>query len=170
MRNISIPQQPPTQPNPHQFKDCLDSLRFSGRWLEVTIPIDDKGNFLTIGIVYGISGSNWRDEAMVQNERLLTMAVARCLSYGDEAYLLLGDFNVNERKSDILDSSVKSSSLINLWSDRHPDQLDQPTYLQNGIVDIIDRDEVGASTLDMAYTNRAESRVDNGRAARRRRA
>ena len=52
-------------------------------------------------IVYGISGSNWRDEAMVQNERLLTMAVARCLSYGDEPYLLLGDFNVNERKSDI---------------------------------------------------------------------
>ena len=67
-----------TSPDKH-----VDELWHSGRWTEVRCPISESGHYLTMAVLYGVSGATQPCEARTRTEDLLIMATARSLSFGD---------------------------------------------------------------------------------------
>ena len=76
----------------------LDELVASGRWAEVAVPIDRKGSYVNVSILYGVPGANAGGDAYRINERFMSMATARVMSSQDAPHLLLMDGNVAQKE------------------------------------------------------------------------
>jgi hypothetical protein len=130
---------------PSSIDDHLEELRYSGRWSETAIPISKEGH-------YG-------GEQFTKNEQLLTMAIARAASAGDEPYILVMDANISVDDSTAISTALRLSHLVHLTNDRNPEEAGAPTFQFGGIADPIVKGTKGSSAIDMALANQAASLI-----------
>ena len=85
----------------------------SGRWQSAAIRVNASGLILHIISLYGFPRANEGGDEMIENEALLSNAFAEATSLGNVPVLVMGDFNVDAEKSQVLSNLVTDG----VWTD-----------------------------------------------------
>ena len=120
----------------------------SGRWAEASIPLDNKGSFVSVSVFYGVAGASGGGDAYRINERLFSMIIVRIMSEEDAPHILLTDANIDQNESFVLRNAVRDGKIINVVDDRSQDEERQPTFKHGGIDGKIEDGTTGSSTID----------------------
>ena len=109
-------------------------LADSGRWVERTIPIGNGDKFIIIAGYYGFSGSSSDSALYRDNERLLSIALARASQFRKTPYYIIGDINITPEDSHCIATAVQSGFIFDVARDWAPDYRHvQPTFYKPGV-------------------------------------
>jgi hypothetical protein len=102
--------------------------------VELTIPTAQKGYYITVANIYGISGASQGGDKFNANEKILAAAGRRASTFKNHPYFLMGDCNDDLKHSKVLTALVDQHVLSDIAAEfTKPGQPLQKTFSRDGI-------------------------------------